>query len=69
MRGYFNKTLVPKSGEIINKVGGVKFVAPTKGPNIDYSEGGSSHPSSNFTLEVVGETGTGFAYITTWGAA
>lgn len=58
---------IEKSNQITDKVGKVKLVAPTKGRNIHTVIGGSSGPSSEFTLEVVGEKGTGLAYVSTWG--
>lgn len=60
---------IEESNEITDKVGNIKFIGPTKGRNLHYAEGGSSHPASDFTLEVVGEKGTGIAYITTWGGS
>lgn len=58
---------IQESNQIIDQVGQIKFVAPTKGRNLFVVIGGSSGPTSEFTLEVVGEKGTGIAYITTWG--
>lgn len=58
---------IKTSGEIIGKVGNIKFIAPTKGKNI-YSTSDGSMAASEFTLEVVGEKGTGIAYIETWGS-
>lgn len=56
------------TNEIIDMVGKIKFVAPTYGRNLNLETGGSSGPYSNLTLEVVGEKGTGIAYIITkWG--
>lgn len=55
-------------GKIItDKVGEIRFVAPTKGRNLFYPIGGSSGPYSELTLEVVGQKGKGIAYICTWG--
>lgn len=47
---------------ITDKVGKIKFVAPTKGRNIHTNEAGSGD-RAEFTLEVVGEKGAGVAYI------
>lgn len=58
---------IKESNEIIDKVGDIKFIAPTKGRNLHTVIGGSSGASSDFTLEVVGDKGTGIAYIETWG--
>ncbi|MBW4420809.1 MAG: hypothetical protein KME13_16490 [Myxacorys californica WJT36-NPBG1] len=44
---------------IIERVGAVKFVAPTKGKNYVWSEPGSPSHSGELTLEVVGEKGSG----------
>lgn len=46
---------------ITDKVGKIKFIAPTKGRNIHVAEAGSGD-SAEYTLEVVGEKGTGIAY-------
>lgn len=58
---------IEKSNQITDKVGKIKLVAPTKGRNLHTVIGGSSGPSSEFTLEVIGEKGTGLAYVSTWG--
>lgn len=47
---------------IKDKVGQIKFIAPTKGRNIHIAEGGSGD-NSELTLEVVGEKGTGIAHL------
>ena len=47
---------------IINRVGSVKFVAPTQGPNNVVYDPGSSGHSGELTLEVVGDQGIGVAY-------
>ncbi|MEG5059884.1 hypothetical protein QUB60_19025 [Microcoleus sp. A2-C5] len=47
---------------IIQRVGSVKFVAPTQGANNVTFEPGSSGHSGEFTLEVVGDQGIGVAY-------
>lgn len=44
---------------IIERVGNVKFVAPTKGRNYVWSDLGSSGHRGELTLEVVGENGVG----------
>jgi hypothetical protein len=44
---------------IIERVGAVKFVAPTKGRNYVWSDPGSSGHYGELTLEVVGENGVG----------
>lgn len=44
---------------IIERVGDVKFVAPTKGRNYVWSDPGSSGHYGELTLEVVGENGVG----------
>jgi hypothetical protein len=46
---------------IIERVGSVKFVAPTKGKNYVISEPGSSGHNGELTLEVVGDRGAGVA--------
>lgn len=46
---------------IIQRVGSVKFVAPTQGANNVTFEPGSSGHSGEFTLEVVGDQGIGVA--------
>jgi hypothetical protein len=55
---------IKETNQITDKVGQIKFVAPTKGRNLPIVIGGSSGPTSELTLEVVGEQGTGIAYIT-----
>ncbi len=57
---------IKQANQIKDKVGQIKFAAPTRGRNLPVIIGGSSGPSSELTLEVVGEKGTGIAYITTW---
>ncbi|HEY9612001.1 hypothetical protein [Allocoleopsis sp.] len=57
---------IKQANQITDKVGQIKFAAPTRGRNLPVIIGGSSGPSSELTLEVVGEKGTGIAYITTW---
>jgi hypothetical protein len=47
---------------IQDKVGKIKFIAPTKGRNIHIAEGGSGD-HSELTLEIVGEKGTGIAHL------
>lgn len=72
-----NKDIVPsaivnsikENNHITDKVGHIKFVAPTKGRNLPIDIGASSGPTSQLTLEVVGEKGTGIAYLTTWGGS
>lgn len=46
---------------VIERVGEVKFVAPTKGVNFVADQGGSGR-HGEFTLEVVGSTDTGIAH-------
>lgn len=46
---------------IIERVGNVKFVAPTQGKNYVVSDQGSSGHQGKLTLEVVGAKGTGVA--------
>lgn len=58
---------IEESNEIREKVGKIKFVAPTKGRNLHVVIGGSSGPASEFTLEVLGDKGTGIAYVCSWG--
>jgi hypothetical protein len=53
---------IGKCNVIRDKVGKIKFVAPTKGRNIHTSEGGSGD-YAEFTLEIAGDEGTGIAYI------
>jgi hypothetical protein len=57
---------IKENNHIIDKVGSIRFVAPTKGRNLHVYLGASSGPTSELTLEVVGEKGTGIAYLTTW---
>ncbi len=47
---------------ITDKVGKIKFIAPTKGRNIHTTEGGSGD-NAELTLEVVGEKGTGIVHL------
>ncbi|BAU10682.1 hypothetical protein LEP3755_11730 [Leptolyngbya sp. NIES-3755] len=49
---------------IVDQVGQVQFVAPTRGANYVVSDPGSSGHSGEFTLEVVGDKATGVAYST-----
>jgi hypothetical protein len=58
---------IERTNEITDKVGQIKFVAPTKGRNLFLRVGAGHMPLSNLTLEVVGEKGTGIAYICTLG--
>ena len=58
---------IERTNEITDKVGQIKFVAPTKGKNLFLRVGAGHMPLSNLTLEVVGEKGTGIAYICTLG--
>jgi hypothetical protein len=58
---------IERTNEITDKVGQIKFVAPTKGRNLLLRVGAGHMPLSNLTLEVVGEKGTGIAYICTLG--
>ncbi len=58
---------IERTNEITDKVGQIKFVAPTKGRNLFLRVGAGDMPQSNLTLEVVGEKGTGVAYICTLG--
>ena len=46
---------------IVDKIGQIQFVAPTKGPNYYASDYGSNHGEGEVTLEVVGSRGTGIA--------
>lgn len=57
------------TNEITDKVGQVKFVAPTKGRNLLFRIGAGNMPISDLTLEVVGEKGTGIAYINALGSS
>lgn len=63
---------VKNAEKITEKVGEVKFVAPTQGRNLitnsTGSGGGLSLQDSLYTLEVVGEKATGIAYIRGWRA-
>jgi hypothetical protein len=59
---------IKQRNQITDKVGQIKFVAPTKGRNVYMPTGGSSGTTSKFTLEVVGEKGIGIAYIDSWGS-
>jgi hypothetical protein len=52
--------------DITDKVGQIKSVAPTKGKNIFLTTEKLRADRSELTLEVVGEKGTGIAYITTY---
>ena len=56
---------IKESNQITAQVGQIKFIAPTKGRNL-YMLGGDSGTGSELTLEVVGEKGTGIAYINSW---
>jgi hypothetical protein len=52
---------IKKCQPIIKRVGSVKLVAPTQGPNNVMYDPGSSYHSGEFTLEVVGDQGIGVA--------
>jgi hypothetical protein len=54
---------VKNEKQIIEKVGQIIFVAPTMGRNVIIVQGGTSIPTSLYTVEVAGEKGTGIAYI------
>jgi hypothetical protein len=54
---------IKESNQITAQIGQIIFVAPTKGRNLYIAVGGSSGSPSEFTLEVVGEKGTGTAYV------
>lgn len=60
---------IKENNYITDKVGQIRFVAPTKGRNLHIDIGASSGPTSKLTLEVVGEKGIGIAYLTTWGSS
>ena len=46
---------------IVDRVGEVQFVAPTRGRNYHSSDGGSNHGHGELTLEIVGSRETGIA--------
>ncbi len=46
---------------IINRVGDIEAVAPTRGRNVTVRDPGSSGHSGEFTLEVIGKSGIGIA--------
>lgn len=46
---------------VVERIGAVRFVAPTRGKNFVIADPGSSGHSGELTLEVVGEKGTGVA--------
>jgi hypothetical protein len=58
---------IKEADQITDKVGQVKFVAPTKGRNLFFRIGAGNMVTSDLTLEVVGKKGTGIANITTIG--
>lgn len=58
---------IERTKEIKDKVGQIRFVAPTKGRNLFFRTGAGNMPLSDLTLEVVGAKGTGIAYTTALG--
>lgn len=52
---------IKQCGAIVDRLGRVNFVAPTKGQNYIVSEPGSSGHHGELTLEVVGDKATGIA--------
>lgn len=60
---------IERSNKITDKVGQIRFVAPTIGRNLLFRIGAGNMPLSDLTLEVVGEKGTGIAYITAVGGS
>ena len=57
---------IQENHDITDKIGQIKSVAPTKGKNIFSTTEKLRADRSELTLEVVGEKGTGIAYITTY---
>ena len=57
---------IQENHDITDKIGQIKSVAPTKGKNIILTTEKLRADNSELTLEVVGEKGTGIAYITTY---
>ncbi|HEY9609929.1 hypothetical protein [Allocoleopsis sp.] len=58
---------IKKDKVITRNIGQIRFVAPTKGRNLLFRIGAGNMVTSELTLEVVGEKGTGIAYITAMG--
>lgn len=60
---------IKENNYITDKVGQIRFVAPTKGRNLPIDIGASSGSTSKLTLELVEKKGIGIAYLNTWGSS